>query len=148
MVVDCDLKSYFDTINHQKLMHRMQWYIEEKYRSPTYLEFLKRRSNGGRNSSSNFKRSLPREPAFSSFSQCLSGPIGQGTRKKKPSVYSIRGRFYYLCPKRAVAQRVQESITQFLEKKLRLTVNQEKSQIIKAHQLEYLSYRMRKDKGK
>ncbi|WP_317916084.1 reverse transcriptase domain-containing protein, partial [Tetragenococcus halophilus] len=41
------------------------------------------------------------------------------------------------------AQRVQESITQFLEKKLRLTVNQEKSQIIKAHQLEYLSYRMR-----
>ncbi|MCF1686281.1 group II intron reverse transcriptase/maturase, partial [Tetragenococcus halophilus] len=30
VVVDCDLKSYFDTINHQKLMHRMQWYIADK----------------------------------------------------------------------------------------------------------------------
>ncbi len=110
VVVDCDLKSYFDTINHQKLMHRMQWYIEEKSSSPTYLEFLKRRSNGGRNSSSNFKRSLPREPAFSSFSQCLSGPIGQGTRKKKPSVYSIRGRFYYLCPKRARSLRESKKV--------------------------------------
>lgn len=30
VVVDCDLKSYFDTTNHQKLMHRMKWYIDDK----------------------------------------------------------------------------------------------------------------------
>lgn len=29
-VVDCDLKSYFDTINHQKLQNRLQWHIEDK----------------------------------------------------------------------------------------------------------------------
>ncbi|MCF1628219.1 reverse transcriptase domain-containing protein, partial [Tetragenococcus koreensis] len=42
--------------------------------------------------------------------------------------------FIVLVQSERAAQRVQESVTQFLEGKLRLTVNQEKSQIVKAHQ--------------
>ncbi|WP_308212021.1 reverse transcriptase domain-containing protein, partial [Neobacillus cucumis] len=41
MVVDCDLKSYFDTINHQKLMEYLKAFIQDKVILKLIWKFLK-----------------------------------------------------------------------------------------------------------
>ncbi len=40
-IVDCDLKSYFDTINHQKLRNNLDWYIQDKIVMKLIWKFLK-----------------------------------------------------------------------------------------------------------
>jgi len=41
VVVDCDLKSYFDTINHQKLMEYLKEFINDKIVLKLIWKFLK-----------------------------------------------------------------------------------------------------------
>ncbi len=41
MVVDCDLKSYFDTINHQKLIEYLKEFINDKIVLKLIWKFLK-----------------------------------------------------------------------------------------------------------
>lgn len=148
VVVDCDLKSYFDTINHQKLMHRMQWYIEEKAVLQLIWNFLNAGVMEGEILRPTSKGASQGSPLSPLLANVYLDQLDKELERRNHRFIRYADDFTIFVQSERAAQRVQESITQFLEKKLRLTVNQEKSQIIKAHQLEYLSYRMRKDKGK
>ncbi|QGP76587.1 group II intron reverse transcriptase/maturase [Tetragenococcus halophilus] len=148
VVVDCDLKSYFDTINHQKLMHRMQWYIEEKAVLQLIWNFLNAGVMEGEILRPTSKGASQGSPLSPLLANVYLDQLDKELERRNHRFIRYADDFIIFVQSERAAQRVQESITQFLEKKLRLTVNQEKSQIIKAHQLEYLSYRMRKDKGK
>ncbi|WP_459783904.1 reverse transcriptase domain-containing protein, partial [Alkalibacterium sp. s-m-22] len=41
IAVDCDLKNYFDTINHQKLRNYLEYYIQDKIVLKLIWNFLK-----------------------------------------------------------------------------------------------------------
>lgn len=148
VVVDCDLKSYFDTINHQKLMHRMQWYIADKEILQLIWNFLNAGVLDGdiiRSTPQGAQQGSPLSPLLANV---YLDQLDKELEKRGHRFIRYADDFIVLVQSERAAQRVQESVTQFLEGKLRLTVNQEKSQIVKAHQLEYLGFRLRKDKGK
>lgn len=148
VVVDSDLKSYFDTINHQKLMHRMQWYIPDKEILQLIWNFL----NAGVLDGDILRPTLRGAQQGSPLSPLLANvyldQLDKELERRGHRFVRYADDFIIFVRSERAAQRVQESITQFLEGKLRLTVNQEKSQIVKAYQLEYLGFRLRKDAGK
>ncbi|MCF1631837.1 reverse transcriptase domain-containing protein, partial [Tetragenococcus koreensis] len=137
-----------DTINHQKLMHRMQWYIADKEILQLIWNFLNAGVLDGEIIRSTPQGAQQGSPLSPLLANVYLDQLDKELEKRGHRFIRYADDFIVLVQSERAAQRVQESVTQFLEGKLRLTVNQEKSQIVKAHQLEYLGFRLRKDKGK
>lgn len=148
VVVDCDLKSYFDTINHQKLMHRMKWYIEDKNILQLIWNFLNAGVMDGFILSKHEEGAPQGGPLSPLLANVYLDQFDKELEKRGHRFVRYADDFVIFAKTKRAAERVKESVTNYLEDKLRLVVNQEKSQIVKAHKLEFLSYRMWKHSGK
>lgn len=148
VVVDCDLKSYFDTINHQKLMHRMQWYIKDKTILQLIWNFLNAGVMDGPVLHPHTQGASQGGPLSPLLANVYLDQLDKELEKRGHRFVRYADDFLIFVQTPRAAERVLESVTIFLEKKLRLTVNKEKSQITKAHKLEFLSYRLGKYAGK
>lgn len=148
VVVDCDLKSYFDTINHQKLMHRMKWYIDDKNILQLIWNFLNAGVMDGFILSKHEEGAPQGGPLSPLLANVYLDQLDKELEKRGHKFVRYADDFVIFVKTTRAAERVKSSITEYLENKLRLVVNQEKSQITKAHKLEFLSYRMWKHAGK
>jgi len=148
VVVDCDLKSYFDTINHQKLMHRMQWYIDDKNILQLIWNFLNASVMDGFILSKHEEGAPQGGPLSPLLANVYLDQLDKELEKRGHRFVRYADDFVIFVKSTRAAERVKGSITEYLEDKLRLIINQEKSQITKAHKLEFLSYRMWKHTGK
>lgn len=129
IVVDIDLKQYFDTVNHDKLM----FYVEEHIKDKIILRLIRKFLRSG--VSINGKL-LPTEigvPQGGNFSPLLSNIYLDKFDKELEQRGHKFVRYADDCniyvKSRKAGHRVMKSVTKFLEKELKLTVNQEKSQV-------------------
>ncbi|WNS76859.1 group II intron reverse transcriptase/maturase [Bacillus sp. DTU_2020_1000418_1_SI_GHA_SEK_038] len=140
VVVDCDLKSYFDTINHQKLMEYLKIFIQDNIVLKLIWKFLK----SGILENGLTKSTDSGAPQGGVLSPILSNIYLNQLDKELEGRGHKFVRFaddfcIYVKSKRA-GQRVMESITNFLEKDLKLTVNSTKSQIGSPTKLKFLGF--------
>jgi len=128
-VVDIDMKAYFDTVNHDKLMY----YIEDKVQDKRILRLIRQYLKSGIMVNGLFEASEEGTPQGGNLSPLLSNIYLNEFDK----LLTTRGHMFvryaddcniYVKSRRA-GYRVMESSINFLEGELKLTVNREKSAV-------------------
>ena len=139
-VVDLDLKAYFDTVNHDLLIKYIGQYVND----PWLIRLIRRFLTSGVINGSNFETSIVGTPQGGPLSPLLANIYLNELDK----VLTQRGLHFvryaddcniYVKSKRA-GYRVLESTSRFLERKLKVTVNREKSTVGSPLRLKFLGF--------
>ncbi|WP_232970448.1 group II intron reverse transcriptase/maturase [Salisediminibacterium selenitireducens] len=129
MVVDIDLKSYFDTIPHQKLMNYLEQYIQD----PIILKLIWKFLKSGIMIGDNWESSRNGAPQGGNLSPILSNvylhELDKELERRGHRFVRYADDFCIYVKSRRAAERVLLNTTTFLEGTLKLSVNQEKSAI-------------------
>nr|WP_232475331.1 group II intron reverse transcriptase/maturase [Vibrio vulnificus] len=144
-VVDIDLAKYFDTVNHDRLMHRLSKDIIDK----RVLKLIRAYLQAGLMRDGLVERRQRGTPQGGPLSPLLSNIVLDELDKElerrghKFCRYADDCQIYVRSEE--AAHRVKESITEFLEHKLKLTVNREKSAATRVPERGYLSHSFKID---
>ncbi len=139
-VVDMDLAKFFDEVNHDKLMSKIAKRVKDK----RLLLLIRRYLQAGVMSNGLVTASDKGTPQGGPLSPLLSNIVLDDLDKE----LERRGHAFcryaddcnvYVKSKRA-GERVLESITSFVEKRLKLKVNRDKSAVTRPHQRKFLGY--------
>lgn len=139
-VIDLDLKSYFDTVNHDLLMKFIKQYIDDEW----LLRMIRKFLTSGVMDGQLFQKSEKGTPQGGNLSPLLANIYLNELDKLLVS----RGHKFvryaddcniYVKSKRA-GYRVLESISKFLEKDLKLTINRKKTKVGSPLRLKFLGF--------
>lgn len=140
VVVDCDLKSYFDTIHHQKLMEYLKGFIKDKIILKLIWKFLK---------SGILEDGLTKPTEFGAPQGGVLSPLLSNVylnqldielEKRGHKFVRFADDFCIYVKSGRAGKRVLESITKYLEKELKLTVNRTKSEVGTPTKLKFLGF--------
>lgn len=140
-VVDIDLAKYFDTVNHDRLMYRLSQDIADK----RVLKLIRSYLQAGIMRDGLVEQRERGTPQGGPLSPLLSNIVLDDLDKElerrghKFCRYADDCQIYVRSEE--AARRVKESITAFLEQKLKLTVNREKSAATRVTERSYLGHR-------
>jgi len=139
-VIDLDLKSYFDTVNHDLLMKFIKQYIDDEW----LLRMIRKFLTSGVMDGKLFQKSEKGTPQGGNLSPLLANIYLNELDK----LLTSRGHKFvryaddcniYVKSKRG-GYRVLNSISKFLEKDLKLTVNQKKTKVGSPLRLKFLGF--------
>lgn len=139
-MVDLDLKAYFDTVNHDLLIKYIEQYIDD----PWLVKLIRKFLTSGVMTGSTFEASVVGTPQGGPLSPLLANIYLNELDK----ILTKRGLHFvryaddcniYVKSKRA-GQRVLDSISRFLEKNLKVTVNRDKSKVGSLLKLKFLGF--------
>jgi RNA-directed DNA polymerase len=141
-VVDIDLEKFFDRVNHDVMMSRLARRIKDK----RVLRLIRRYLQAGM--MSNGLATVRREgtpqggPLSPLLSNILLDELDQELERRghKFCRYADDSNIYV--QSRSAGERVMKSITRFLERRLRLKVNAEKSAVARPWERKFLGYSM------
>lgn len=139
-VVDCDLKQYFDTINHDKMMSLLKQHIVDK----SILRLINRFLQAGViELNGSFQRTEKGAPQGGVLSPLLSNiylhELDKELAKRGHRFVRYADDFVIFTKSKRAGERVLQSVTQFLSKELKLVVNTEKSKVGSPYRLKFLS---------
>lgn len=147
-VVDCDLKSYFDTINHQKLRNNLEYYIQDKVVLRLIWNFLK----SGILDQDFYIETDEGTPQGGPLSPLLANvylhQLDRELERRGHRFVRYADDFVIYVQTKRAGERVMESITKFIEKDLRLTVNKEKSSVTTPTKAKFLGFHLHNQLGK
>ncbi|MFM8454432.1 MAG: group II intron reverse transcriptase/maturase [Gammaproteobacteria bacterium] len=139
-VVDIDLSNFFDTINHDRLMHRLYKGIGDK----TTLKLIHKYLKSGMMKDGLVTQRIAGTPQGGPLSPLLSNIVLDELDKELEARGHKFCRYADDCNiyvrSEAAGLRVMESITRFIEGKLKLRVNREKSGVRKCEKCKFLGY--------
>lgn len=139
-MVDCDIKSYFDTINHQKLMEYLEKFIQDKVILKLIWKFLKSGifENGLTKS---MESGAPQRGVLSPIlSNVYLNELDKELEKRGHKFVRFADDFCIYVKSKRAGECVLESITKFLEKDLKLKVNSNKSKVGSPTKLKFLGF--------
>jgi len=139
-VVDIDLSKFFDRIHHDRLIDRLGKIVDDK----RILRLVGLILRSGIMKAGVVEPSLEGSVQGSPLSPLLSNVVLDELDKELEARKLEFCRFADDCnifvKSRKAADRVMKSISQFIEKKLKLVVNQEKSQVAKSKDVKFLGF--------
>lgn len=139
-VVDMDLAKFFDEVNHDRLMSRLAIRIKDK----RILRLIRRYLQAGMMIDGITTQREKGTPQGSPLSPLLSNIVLDELDKELERRGHRFGRYADDCniyvKSRRAGERVMASITVFVEKKLKLKVNREKSAVARPWQRKFLGY--------
>jgi RNA-directed DNA polymerase len=139
-VVDIDLEKFFDRVNHDVLMSRLARRIKDK----RVLRLIRRYLQAGM--MSNGLTTARREgtpqggPLSPLLSNILLDELDQELERRGHKFCRYADDCNLYVRSRSAGERVMKSITRFLERRLRLTVNAEKSAVARPWERKFLGY--------
>ena len=145
IVVDMDLQTFFDVVNHDRLMYRLSTTIGDK----TLLGLIRKYLQSGIMVDGVVSQRTEGTPQGSPLSPLLSNIV----LNELDAELELRGHKFvryaddcniYVRSQEA-GERVMESVSNFIENKLKLIVNREKSQVCEVNQTKFLGYTIQKD---
>jgi group II intron reverse transcriptase/maturase len=129
-VIDADLKSYFDTIPHDKLMSL----VREEIVDGSVIGLLKCFLQAGIMEGGSFHLNEKGTPQGGVISPLLANvylhPLDELMTERGHRITRYADDFVICCKSQKGAERVLKSVTQFLEEKLGLTIHPEKTKIV------------------
>ena len=146
-VVDIDLEKFFDRVNHDMLMARVAREVKDK----RVLKLIRAYLNSGVMVNGVVMETGEGTPQGGPLSPLLSNIMLDDLDKElekrghKFVRYADDCNIYVKTPR--AGERVMESVREFLEKKLKLKVNQKKSKIDRAVRVKFLGFSFYKYKG-
>ncbi len=139
-VVDVDLSKFFDEVNHDVLMAK----IKRKVRDKRLLKLIDRYLRAGimhDGVASPRSQGTPQgSPLSPLLSNILLNELDKELEKRGHSFCRYADDFVIFVKSEKAAQRVYDSVVDFIERKLKLRINQSKSQITKYHRLIFLGF--------
>ncbi len=144
-VVDLDIEKFFDQVNHDLLMSKLSQRIGDKI----LLRLIRRYLQAGMIQDGESKQRMAGTPQGSPLSPLLSNILLDELDKELEKRGHAFSRYaddcnIYVQSERA-GQRVMESITRFLKRRLHLNVNTNKSAVAPVNERTFLGHRVRKD---
>lgn len=145
--VDMDMEKFFDTVNHSKLIEILSKTIDDS----RVISLIHKYLNAGVVVEHKFETTEQGVPQGGPLSPLLSN-IMLNELDKELTLRGLRFVRYaddmvVLCKSRRGAERVKESITHFIENKLFLKVNKDKTQVVYLSKIKFLGYSFYKIKG-
>ena len=141
-VVDIDLEKFFDRVNHDVLMSRLARRVKDK----RILRLIRRYLQAGMMEGGLVSQRREGTPQGGPLSPLLSNILLDELDKELERRGHKFCRYADDCNvyvrSRSAGERVKESITRFLEKRLRLKVNEEKSAVGRPWERKFLGYTM------
>lgn len=148
VVVDCDLKQCFDTLNHDKLMYHLEQFIQDKAILKIIRKFL---MSGVIDLSGEFVESKTGAPQGGVLSPLLSNvylhELDKELEKRGHRFVRYADDFVIYVRTKRAGERVLKSVTRFIEKDLKLIVNTDKSKVGSPTRLKFLSCLMKNVNG-
>ena len=128
-VVDIDMKQYFDTVNHDKLMY----HVEEHIKDPTVFRLIRKFLRSGVSIDGEVYPTEIGCPQGGNLSPILSNiyldQLDKELEKRGHRFIRYADDCNIYVKSQKAGQRVMDSVTKFLEKKLKLVVNRDKSEV-------------------
>lgn len=138
-IVDIDLAQFFDRINHDRLIHRLKAYVQDKrvlrligkiLRSGIMIEGVVTSSEEG---------SVQGSPLSPLLSNVVLDELDKELEKRTLQHCRFADDCNIFVKTERAAGRVMQSVKKFIEKKLKLKVNEGKSKVAKADQVKFLA---------
>jgi RNA-directed DNA polymerase len=141
--VDCDLKSFFDTVNHDRLMGALR----AKVKCPRVLGLVRRYLGAGVVLPGGTREATPKgvpqgEPLSPLLANIVLDPLDKELESRGLTFARYADDFVVLVRSAEAAQRVMAGLTRFCEGRLKLVVNQAKSRAAPLEACVFLGYRV------
>lgn len=145
IVVDIDIKTFFDEVNHDRLMYRLSETIGDKI----LLKLIRKYLQSGIMIDGVLSQRTEGTPQGSPLSPLLSNIVldeldTELERRGHKFVRYADDCNIFVCSQEA-GGRVMQSVSNFIESKLKLRVNQDKSKVCQSHQTNFLGYTVQTD---
>lgn len=140
VAIEVDLEKYFDSVNHDVLMVRVARKVRDKrvlkliglyLRAGVLIDGVKEQSNEG------VPQGGPLSPLLANI---LLDDFDKELEKRGLKFARYADDFVILVKSKRAGERVKQSVTRFLEKKLKLKVNQAKSKAGQANKCKFLGF--------
>jgi RNA-directed DNA polymerase len=141
--VDCDLKSFFDTVNHDRLMGQLR----EKIRDRLVLGLIRRYLQAGVVLPDGTREATPQGvPQGGPLSPLLANitldPLDKEIERRGHKFARYADDFLVMVKSPVKAERVMASLTRFVEGQLKLVVNRAKSKAAPLRQCAFLGFQI------
>jgi RNA-directed DNA polymerase len=146
-VIDVDLSKFFDEVNHDVLMSLIKRKVKDVRLLKLIDKYFRTGIMHGGVASPRSKGTPQGSPLSPLLSNILLNELDKELEKRGHSFCRYADDFVILVRSRKSAERVFTSITRFIEKRLKLKINQTKSRVIKGYQLIYLGYGFTSDRN-
>ncbi len=148
VVVDCDLKSYFDTIHHQRVHAYLEEFIQDKIILKLVWKFLR----AGILDKDIYIETMEGAPQGGPLSPILANvylnKLDRELEKRGHRFIRYADDFVIYVKSKRAGERVMESITLFIEEDLQLFINQKKSKVCGATSATFLGFNIQNLMGK
>lgn len=138
--VDIDLSNFFDEVNHQRLL----WLLSSRIGDKRLLQLISKTLQAGILTGGLQEQRTKGTPQGSPLSPLLSNivldELDQELSRRGLSFVRYADDVQIFVSSRKSAERVQEGITKFIENKMKLKVNREKSGIKPCYKVNFLGY--------
>ncbi len=141
-VVDIDLEKFFDRVNHDRLMYRLSQKIKDKVLLGLIRKILQSGIMQGGLASQRIEGTPQGSPLSPLLSNIVLDELDKELEKRGHKFCRYADDCNIYVRNKKSGQRVMESITKFIEKVLKLKVNQEKSKVDKCYKCKFLGYKV------
>ncbi len=147
-VVDCDLKAFFDTVDHQKLMGKLRERIADPGLLKLILGYLKagaipskltREEREEETINEGVPQGGPLSPLLANI---LLDELDHELEGRGHQFVRYADDFVILCGSLRAGKRILRSVTRYLSEELKLTVNTTKSQVVKLCDASFLGFKI------
>lgn len=143
IAVDVDLSKFFDRVNHDLLMT----YLGRKVKDKRLLKLIKRYLRAGLIDNQRYRERREGVPQGGPLSPLLANilldPLDKELEKRGHKFARYADDFTILVRSRRAGERVLHSISQYLQNRLKLVINQSKSRVVKTSESKFLGFTFR-----
>ena len=144
-VVDLDLEKFFDKINHDRLMQRLSKGVGDKRLLRLIKAYLKAGMMVGGLEEQRIAGTPQGGPLSPLLSNIVLDELDKELERRGHSFCRYADDCNIYVSSRKAGERVMKSIVNFIEKKLKLKVNRQKSGVRHCSEVKFLGYTLRKD---
>ncbi len=145
VVVDMDMKSFFDEVNHDRLMYQLSTKIADKTLLRLIRKYLQSGILLGGLISQRLKGTPQGSPLFPLLSNIVLDELDKELEKRGHCFVRYADDFSIYVRSAKAGERVKTSISSFITKKLKLKVNEQKSVVCETDKTVLLGYTILKD---
>lgn len=144
-VVDIDLAKFLDEVNHDRLLWQLSTRLGDNRVLKLIGKFLRAGMLSGGMTNQRIKGTPQGSPLSPLLSNIVLDELDKELERRGHSFVRYADDIIIMVGSELASKRVMESLSGFIENRMRLKVNREKSQVIRPYQLNYLGHSILKD---